>query len=432
MTSDANTLPLTTEIPSEEPMSHRVLTQLARDSAYLLTGLPLAIVTFSLVLTGLALGVGLLITVIGIPVLFVTLELARALALVERRRVEYVTGRTIPTAYRPRAEERGLLRRWWDGLRDAQAWLDALHAILILPLSTLTWSVAVAWWGGAIGGLTYPVWSRALPPDSHDLAYWLRLPVPEWVIQVFIGAVLALTLIPVIRGLTLTQTAFADLLLGNRYVAQLQRQIADLTRQRSATATAEVDALRRLERDLHDGPQQRLVRLQMDLATAERRLAVDDGQGATQFVAEARIQTTEALTELRALTRGIAPPLLADRGLEAALVALGNRSNIPATLELELPDRHSTPVESAAYFVASEALTNVAKHSGATAVTLSAATSEHDLTITVVDNGVGGAALAKGHGLAGLAERIAALGGSLEVDSPPGGPTTVSAVIPCE
>ena len=146
---------------------------------------------------------------------------------------------------------------------------------------------------------------------------------------------------------------------------------------------------------------------------------------------EARAQTADALAELRALTRGIAPPILADRGLAAALTALADRSPVPTTVQLALPLRYAAPVETAAYFVASEALTNVAKHSRATSATLRAWVGDGRLAVEVVDDGVGGASLAKGHGLAGLADRVAALDGSLGVESPEGGPTTVRAVIPC-
>lgn len=417
----------------EAAMKPSALAQLGRDAAYLLTGLPLAVLSFTLLVTGLSTGVGLLITIIGLPILVLTLELGKVLALVERWRVEQVTGQPVTAAYRPPTQGGGWLRHWWDRLRDTQAWLDALHGMLILPLATVTWSIAVTWVAGTVGGLTYWIWGRSLPDDdtSTTLSELLDLPWPEWVTQLLIGLAFAATMVPVLRGCTWAQTTFASSLLGNRHVAQLQERIADLTEQRTAAATAEVDSLRRLERDLHDGPQQRLVRLQMDLAAAERRLASDDGAAAAQIVTEARTQTADALAELRALTRGIAPPILADRGLAAALTALADRSTVPTRVELSLPQRYAVPVETAAYFVASEALTNVAKHSGATAATLRAWAADGRLAVEVVDDGVGGASVAKGHGLAGLADRVAALDGSLGVESPDGGPTTVRAVIPC-
>ncbi|MEZ5096054.1 MAG: sensor domain-containing protein [Nocardioides sp.] len=426
----ANALPPAT---SEAAMKPSLLAQLGRDTAYLLTGLPLALVSFTVLVTGLSTGLGLLITLVGVPVLVLTLQLGRLFAAIERWRVEHVTGVPLASAYRPVDTSASLLRRWLDQLRDGQAWLDALHGMLVFALATVTWSIAVTWIAGAGGGLTYWLWSRALPTDADDwtLTDALDLPWPEWFTQLLIGAVFLVTLLPVLRGCTWAQTTFSSSLLGNRYVTQLQDRITTLTERRTAAATAEVDSLRRLERDLHDGPQQRLVRLQMDLAAAERRLAADDSDSAAPIVTEARAQTAEALDELRALTRGIAPPILADRGLAAALTALADRSAVPTTVQADLPRRYAAPVETAAYFVASEALANVAKHSGAGSARIRAWAGDGRLAIEVTDDGVGGAALAKGHGLAGLADRVAALDGSLAVESPAGGPTTVRAVIPC-
>jgi len=155
----------------------------------------------------------------------------------------------------------------------------------------------------------------------------------------------------------------ASLLLTGASRRALEAQVSDLTARREAAAAAETAALRRLERDIHDGPQQRLVRLGMDLSAAERRLA-DDPEAAARLLAEARAQAAETLAELRALSRGIAPPILADRGLAAAVATLAARSPVPTTVDVELAERPAPPVESAAYFVVSEALANVAKHAG--------------------------------------------------------------------
>ena len=198
---------------------------------------------------------------------------------------------------------------------------------------------------------------------------------------------------------------------------------------------AEAQGLRRLERDLHDGPQQRLVRLTMDLSTAERRLADEDPDAAAPLVSYALTQAKEALDELRALSRGIAPPILADRGLGAALAAAVARSPIDVELDVSLPSpdvrRLPAGVENTAYFVVAEALANAAKHSQARTGVVSVELDGDVLWVQVADDGVGGASLAKGHGLAGLADRVAALDGKLGVDSPVGGPTVLTAEIPC-
>ena len=232
----------TTTLTASHPgadMNHNVFAQLGRDAAYLLTGFPIAVVSFSVLVTGLSTGLGLLITLLGIPVLVVTLQVARLFAAVERWRVELVTGTAVRAAYRPLDLQGGWLRRWWDRLRDTQAWLDALHGMLVFPLATVTWSIAVTWIAGAGGGLTYWLWSRALPddPDNETLTSLLDLPWPEWVTQLFLGGLLLITLIPVLRGCTWVHTTFSSSLLGNRYVAQLQDRIATLTESRSAAAS---------------------------------------------------------------------------------------------------------------------------------------------------------------------------------------------------
>jgi signal transduction histidine kinase len=411
------------------------LAQLAGDTAYLLTGLPLAVISFTILLTGFCFGIGTLITVIGLPALVITLGSARLLAAIERWRVARV-GRALPAAsYLPADPSDGLLRRWFRQLRDTQAWLDLAHGLLVLPLAIVTFTVTVSWWSVAVGGLTYGIWERYLPnPESNTtLSELLDLPVGDTVTYAVLGAASALTLWPVLRVCTLAHIGFAGALLGNQHVTQLQDRVVTLTASRAAASNAEVDALRRLERDLHDGPQQRLVRLGMDLAAVERRLAGDDPQAASAQLSEARALTADALAELRALSRGIAPPILTDRGLGAALAAVTARSPVPAQLDYSLSpgERLPAPIETAAYFVVSEAMTNVAKHSGATEADVCVRRTRDTVTVEVTDNGHGGGALAKGHGLAGLSDRLAALDGTLEIVSPEGGPTIVRGVIPC-
>jgi signal transduction histidine kinase len=219
-------------------------------------------------------------------------------------------------------------------------------------------------------------------------------------------------------------------------VHELREQVAeaeaarDTAQARTAAAvSAEATALRRLERDIHDGPQQRLVRLAMDLGRAEQQFGTDP-EAARATVAEALTQTRETLDELRALSRGIAPPILVDRGLQAALTALAGRSIVPVDLDAQQVARLDPLVESTAYFVVAEALTNVAKHSHANEVQVVLRRSDRGLIVTVADDGVGGASLAKGHGLAGLDDRVRAAGGVLDVDSPAGAGTTLRVALP--
>jgi signal transduction histidine kinase len=226
-------------------------------------------------------------------------------------------------------------------------------------------------------------------------------------------------------------------LLGAWRSDALEREVATLSEQRGAAQSAEGHSLRRLERDIHDGPQQRLVRLQMDLAAAERQLD-SDPERARGLIEEAMQQSKDALEELRALSRGFAPPILLDRGLVAALQSAAVRSTIPTRIVDELPDGLSLPqeIERNAYFAASEALVNAQKHSGATSITIRVAvrrvpeTDQTWLDVVVTDDGHGGAIVADGHGIAGLRERMRGLGGTLEVDSPIEGPTSVAAHLP--
>jgi signal transduction histidine kinase len=200
---------------------------------------------------------------------------------------------------------------------------------------------------------------------------------------------------------------------------------------RGAAIAAEGHSLRRLERDIHDGPQQRLVRLQMDLAAAERQLDTDPKK-ARGLITEAMAQSKEALEELRSLSRGFAPPLLLDRGLVAALESAADRSAVPVKIVDELGGATlPQEIERNAYFVVSEALANIAKHSGATEATVRVwVEGTESLNVAVFDNGRGGAASKPNHGIAGLEERLLGLGGSLDVHSPSGGPTTVLAHLP--
>ena len=249
-----------------------------------------------------------------------------------------------------------------------------------------------------------------------------------------IGVFFAGTLYPVVRAGALLEAGFARVLLSG--VHELREQVAEAEAardtaqaQKAAAVSAEAIALRRLERDIHDGPQQRLVRLAMDLGRAEQQFSTDP-EAARATVAEALTQTRETLDELRALSRGIAPPILVDRGLQAALTALAGRSLIPVDLDAQQVHRLDPAVESTAYFVVAESLTNVAKHSHANEVQVVVRRAERGLIVTVTDDGVGGASLAKGHGLAGLDDRVRAAGGVLDVESPAGGGTTIRVALP--
>jgi signal transduction histidine kinase len=211
--------------------------------------------------------------------------------------------------------------------------------------------------------------------------------------------------------------------------ARLARRVETLETTRRGAVEEQGAELRRIERDLHDGAQARLVALGLSLGMAEQKFETDP-EGAQKLVAEARAGVAEALRELRDLARGIHPPVLSDRGLGAALDTLADRSPLPTTVAVELAERPPERVETAAYFVAAEALANAAKHSGASRVGISVSRSNGMLEVEITDDGRGGADPA-GNGLAGLRRRVEALDGTLSVDSPAGGPTTIRAELPC-
>lgn len=428
-----------TDITAPRPpqnLSARI-SQLGRDAAYLLLSWPLMLMAFIIVVVLFSLGVGLAILWVGVPVLVASLLVSRGAATVERRAVSTLTGTDLPSEpYIQAPLETTWIRRLTTPLRDPQSWLDLLWVVAGFAVATFTWSVTVTWLAGAaatvLGPISTLVLSQVLPADSYTgLAELLGMPFPllsDIVIQFTFGLGFAVTAPWMLRGLAGLQTGLSTMMLSTRARERASRE--QLRDSRAAVRRAETDALRRLERDIHDGPQQRLVRLTMDLARAKRHTGTDP-ERAEELLAEAMVQAQETLDELRQLSRGIAPPVLVDRGLEAAITEAAARSGVPVTVFADLPEQLPDHVETAAYFLISEALVNVNKHSDAQEAQVFAAIQDDELYLRVNDNGHGGASLAKGHGLAGLAERLRGVDAALSVTSPAGGPTDVEAVIPC-
>lgn len=407
--------------------------QVGRDLLFLWPGLPICIASFTLLVTGFWLGVGLIpLAFLGFVVLLVTLMTARAFAAAERARVSLMEDRPIGPAYYRNPTTSGM-SRIFSYLRDPQLWRDFLHGVLILFVRIFTWSMTVTWTAGSLM-VTYFIWGWSIPDGEVNGLSGLIFGWDSRASDIAVNTILSLffiaTLPYVIRGVALVESSLAWGLLTNENAAWRARA-EELTRSRHAVVQAEANTLRRVERDIHDGPQQRLVRLTMDLQSAQRRLN-DDPDAARPLVDEALQQTQEALAELRALSRGIAPPILTDRGLSAALAAAAGRCPVPTTLDVQLGTHQRLPaaVENAAYFVVTETLTNVAKHSGATSCEVSVFIASNLLCIRVADNGRGGAHIGKGHGLAGLADRLAGVDGQLALESPYGGGTIIGADIP--
>ncbi|WP_250029024.1 sensor histidine kinase [Paractinoplanes maris] len=424
--------------PTRSPLA-RLVRQVGIDTQYVLIGFPLGILTVTLFMTLFFTGLGLVIIWVGLPILIATLMTARGFATLERARIGPVLGRKVGHPYYKKAADSGVVRQSLTTLGDAQAWLDMLHGMFRFIPSTISFSLVVTWWSGAIGGLTVWLWEWSIPrgADNQDLPELLGMgdgTATRLLFYFACGVFFAGTLYPVVRASALLEAWFARGLLSG--VNELREQVAEANAartvaqdQKAAAVSAEANALRRLERDIHDGPQQRLVRLAMDLGRAEQQFATDPA-AARATVAEALTQTRETLDELRALSRGIAPPILVDRGLQAALTALAGRCTVPVELDAPLVERLEPTLESTAYFVVAEALTNVAKHSFANEVQVSVRRNATGLIVSIADDGVGGASVAKGHGLAGLDDRVRAAGGVLDVSSPAGGGTRLTAALP--
>jgi signal transduction histidine kinase len=396
--------------------------------SYLLLALPLGIVEFTFLMTAISVGLGTAVTLIGIPVLIFTVYAWRWVAGVERRLIGALTGIRIPTPYR--REHPGA--SWWDKLKarlaDPATWKDLLFLLLQFPLGIASFVVAVVVIGVAAGLLFAPAyyWADA---DGIELGLFNADTLPEALALVPLGALIAFIGIPALGALGRLYGQLAGVLLGSDTDPELTAEVTDLRDARSRIIAAADAERRRIERDLHDGAQQRLVALSLTLRMAEKRADEGDPQ-AGELVRSAAEEAGLALNELRNLARGIHPAILTNRGLAAALDDLASRATLPVEIVATPTVRLPEPVEAAAYFVVSECLANVSKHSGASSAEVSVAVADGRVTVSVTDDGVGGAKLDGGSGLQGLVDRVGAVNGSLALQSPPGEGTRVVATIP--
>lgn len=410
----------------DDPVTSMIKTT-GRNLAVIIGMFALSLAAFVVCTTLFSLGLGLLVVVVGLFILVGCLVVAGWSSRMTMALLSYAGIQLPPTRYPgPGPGFRGKLRR----LTYVQSWRDLLHVLVNFILSTVTLSLTLAWTVGGLGGVTYWFWSQWLPqPPDQGLAALLGYPgrFAEITLNTVLGALLLITAPFVLRGLVRLHGAVAYALLVDETPA-LREQVSELAQSRTAAGEAEVQTLRRLERDLHDGPQQRLVRLGMDLSAAQRRLD-DDPRQARALLDEALQQSQYALAEIRTLSRGIAPPILAEQGLAAAITALAARGTISTSVEVE-DVQLSDAAQNAAYFVVAEALANMEKHSQARSASIEVRRVGALAVINITDDGVGGASPAKGHGLSGLVDRLAGVDGTLTVSSPSGGPTVLTATIP--
>lgn len=430
-----------------DPATWRAFAALAVGSIWHLTG-GLVLWVLVAVSAGLVPALG-----VGVPLLAGALIGARWFGGVERARIATQTGLTIPAPPPLQVPARRNLRSTlWAPVRDNRAWAATLYAFLAMLVSSVFFAVAAAMIGGAAAALVFVPLGR----DSA-LAGWSGLPWPAVVVGALSGAVLlvwaAAALAQYGSHLVLRLATYllgpsaADIAHARAAVAEQETRRAEasahtareravvLTESRTAVVSAADTERRRIERDLHDGAQQRLVALGVELGVA-RRLADKNPEHAVAALELAHREIKETLAELRDLVRGIHPAVLSDRGLDAALSALAGRSPVPVRVEVtgDLSPA-SAAAQAAAYFVVAEALTNVTKHAGADSVRVEAILVPDDdpvrLRITVHDDGRGGAELSHGSGLEGLRGRVLALDGTFELDSPPGEGTRLTVEVPC-
>jgi signal transduction histidine kinase len=399
-----------------------------------LAGLFIGVVAIFVVTFGLGFGIGgLFFALVGLPLLGVTLRLAHWFAQAERARFALFTGVRIPAwpgaGSAGRADFRwGIIPRWqmW---RESATWAEIGYALLRLPVSAAAATISILAWSVGLILVVLPAYAWAMPSGGPTIGDTVLHTRAELTLSAVIGALLLLAAPQLTRGLAVADGALARILLGPR--RDLAARVIQLEKSRERVVDAAEAERRRIERDLHDGAQQRLVALAMELGRAKARFA-DDLDAARELVDQAHVQAKEALTELRNLVRGVHPPVLTDRGLDAALSGLAALCPVPVDVHVDVPVRPRASIEAVAYFVVAEALTNVAKHSRAShaKVVVEGHGFPGMLTVMISDDGIGGADITS-TGLSGLADRISGVDGRMSVESPVGGPTIIAAELPC-
>ena len=418
-----------------------------------LLGLIIGAVSFPLVLAGVTVGAVLApFGGSGLPILGLTLRYTDGLAAIERSRFAGMAGREVPPwPADPRRRYRWAVIPSLAAFTGRATWGKICYPLPRLLASALLFPIVVAFW--AVGVATLPLtaplylWTNP-PPALEDLpavadgearvrrrgraARRARAAQRGRIARAASatgGALLFASAPRVSRSLASADAALTRWLLSPP--ADLAARVTELEISRERVVDAAEAERRRIERDLHDGAQQRLVALAMELGRAKAKFG-DDPEGAKVLLDRAHIEAKEALTELRNLVRGVHPPILTERGLDPALSGLAALCPIPVDVHVEVPVRPKPAVEAVAYFMVAEALTNVAKHSRASHVNV--VVEGHGfpgtLTVLVSDDGIGGAD-PHGAGLSGLADRVSGVDGELSVESPSGGPTMISAVLPC-
>jgi len=398
-------------------------------AVHVVLSLVLGVISFTVVVTGLALSVGLAVTVVlAIPVLWLTLAFADVFGEIERARFRTLLGVDVSVSRPPPAAS--FWRRFLNRFTSASSWKRVGYAVILLPLGTIGFSLVIGAWAGSLTLVGLPLYVRALPNGTAH--FWLVDVTwgPRAALATVAGLVGLVAAAWITRGWAALEAGIARGLLGLTTTAVLEQRVDTLEVTRAQAVDAADAERRRIERDLHDGAQQRLVALAMDLGMAREKFDSDPEQS-RRLIDEAHGEAKRALVELRDLAKGIHPTALTDRGLPGAVPALADRSPVPVAVHVDLTARPPASIEGMAYFIVSESLTNVAKHARATRASVDIRESAGRMTIVITDDGIGGADPLSGSGLRGLAERAASVDGRFEVSSPLGGPTVIRVELPC-
>ncbi|MFE9097787.1 histidine kinase [Streptomyces sp. NPDC007264] len=394
----------------------RALLRARRDTGFVAAGIPLHLALASQWVWGVAIvlkanawavvPIPFALFLVGVP----------ALTVVQRHRYRALLGVDVPRLT-PTPE------RWWPRralrwLSSAQTWRQVGYHLLLGPLLAAMELLVLAAWAAAVAGATAFGYASALPVDQASFCT--------------VGGVVLLCSAPWLAGATArTEARLAPALLGPSRNERLRQRVEHLVESRTDLIEAVDSERRRIERDLHDGTRQRLVSLAVNLGLARATLT-DLPDDARTAIDEAHREAKEAIAELNDLVRGLHPAVLEDRGLDAALSGLTARVSLPVGLRVDIGERAAPVVESVAYFVVSEALTNVTKHARATRAEVTVERIGKVLRVNVTDDGIGGADASAGSGLNGLAKRVGSVDGTFRVSSPAGGPTTLTVELPCE
>ena len=399
--------------------------KILNDMAFLILSGILGIIWFVVAVVGFTVGIATLIILIGVPILATTIAFLIWGAHLERARIRAFLGISIPSPYAELPTDGGIIRRGWRTLRTPAVWRDVAYLLILFPVGLLEMSIALI----PLQLLITPI--ITIFGGESQILGWNISNFGEALFALIVGAILLVPLSILINLLAMLHGEFAKRLLAPSNEEILTERVEELTESRSAVMKAMHLERRRIERDLHDGAQQRLVSLAMDLGRARDRMESNDTEGASELLVKSHEESKVVLKELRDLVRGIHPAVLSDRGLDAAISAIAGRSAIPVGVDVDLPTRQPDEVEGTAYFVVVEALTNIAKHSHATESNVSISRNGSWLRIEISDNGLGGADPSRGTGLAGLRDRIQALDGRMRIESPDGGGTRLIVEIPC-